>query len=228
MIPFTAFLNGLSSETISILDSAIPTSSYIPIDLSSENPHLKDVNIADPVACQRYIDVILHQKKGEVAYGGYLEKRNLYDDKSGFTAGKMRNVHLGIDFWAIAGTQVMVPLEGVVHSFQNNSSVGDYGPTIILKHDIRSNVFYTLYGHLSVDSLHDLYVGKPFAKGKTLAKLGTTDINVNYGPPLHFQIIRDLQANTGDYPGVAAENELHFYTKNCPNPNLLLNLKENH
>jgi len=189
MIPFTAFLNGLSSETISILDSAIPTSSYIPIDLSSENPHLKDVNIADPVACQRYIDVILHQKKGEVAYGGYLEKR---------------------------------------HSFQNNSSVGDYGPTIILKHDIRSNVFYTLYGHLSVDSLHDLYVGKPFAKGKTLAKLGTTDINVNYAPHLHFQIIRDLQANTGDYPGVAAENELHFYTKNCPNPNLLLNLKENH
>ncbi|RKN80074.1 peptidoglycan DD-metalloendopeptidase family protein [Ulvibacterium marinum] len=218
-------LNGIS-QLVAIMDAKIPVRAYTPIDLSTHNPDLEEVAVTDPDQCQAYIDQVLKQHSAAVAYGGYLEQRNLYADKSGFaTQGKPpRNVHLGMDFWASAGTQVVTPLKGKVHSFQNNTTPGDYGPTIILVHEVKGMTFHTLYGHLSLESLEGLYKGKELQPGETLATLGTPDINGNYAPHLHFQIIQDLQNNQGDYPGVCSRTDLDFYSRNCPNPNLLLKL----
>ncbi len=219
-------LSGISQQPLAILDTKIPLSTYIPINLSSHNPDLEGMAITDPNQCQAYIDKILKQHSAAVAYGGYLEKRNLYADKSGFTkkGESPRNVHLGMDFWASAGTKVVSPLYGRVHSFQNNTTSGDYGPTIILTHEVNEITFHTLYGHLSLESLKGLYVGKEFRPGEVLATLGTPDINVNYAPHLHFQIIQDLENYQGDYPGVCTRRDLDFYSVNCPDPNLLLKI----
>lgn len=219
-------LRGLSATAIPILDAAISINSYTALDLSVTNAALDAYNITNPTACQEYIDSVLKKNHAEVAYGGYLEKRNLYSDKSNFSSNTMalRNIHLGIDCWAKAGTSVLAPIKGKVHSFQNNSAMGDYGPTIILHHQFNDIYFYTLYGHLSLDSIKNVYVGKKFERGETLGFLGTPDINVNYAPHLHFQIINDIGAYHGDYPGVCAENDLAFYKSNCPDPNLLLGL----
>ncbi len=214
-----------SEKAIPILDNSLPIISYVPLNLSVENPDLKQLDITDPSECQSYIESVLKAQKGLVAYGGYLEKRNLYDDKGNFnSADQSRNIHLGIDYWAPAGTKVIVPLDGKVHSFKNNNVIGDYGPTIILEHHFNNSILYTLYGHLSLESLSGLNVGKPFSCGDVLATLGTPDINVNYAPHLHFQIIKDLQGNMGDYPGVCSKPHLDFYKKNCPDPNLLLKI----
>ena len=51
------------------------------------------------------------------------------------------------------------------------------------------------------------------------------EVNGDYPPHLHFQIINDLQGNFGDYLGVCSANELDFYKENCPDPNLILKLK---
>ena len=213
------------NNTIPILDDAIPIQAYTRLDLSNSNPELNSIDITKHHQCQDYIDCVLTRNNALVAYGGYLEKRNLYSNKSNFTAnGSRRNIHLGIDFWAAAGTTVMTPANGEVHSFQNNAAEGDYGPTIILKHDLNGSVFHTLYGHLSVASIDHLYEGKKFKKGEVLATLGTPDINVNYAPHLHFQLIIDLEGKKGDYPGVCSEEMLDFYQKNCPDPNLLLKI----
>lgn len=219
-------LRGLSATAIPILDAAISINAYTALDLSVTNAALDAYNITNPTACQEYIDSVLKKNHAEVAYGGYLEKRNLYSDKSNFSSNTMalRNIHLGIDYWAKAGTSVLAPIKGKVHSFQNNSAMGDYGPTIILHHQFNDISFYTLYGHLSLDSIKNVYVGKKFERGETLGFLGTPDINVNYAPHLHFQIINDIGAYHGDYPGVCAENDLAFYKSNCPDPNLLLGL----
>ncbi len=209
-------------KPISILDPSIPLSAYCEIDLSTANKELRRIDLTQPSSCQAYIDSFLAQKGAEVAYGGYLEIRNLYGDKPAFSEGSVRNIHLGIDFWAKAGTRVMVPLDGVLHSFRNNDTPGDYGPTIVLEHQTASGTWYTLYGHLSLESLENLETGTPFRAGSVLGTLGTSDINVNYAPHLHFQLIRDMGVYQGDYPGVCAAEELEYYSRNCPDPGIVI------
>lgn len=219
-------LSSHSRQPVAILGSQYPIASYIPLNLSEGNQQLKHWDVTNPTECQAYIDSILDANGGLVAYGGYLEHRNLYTDKASFNSRseQPRNIHLGIDYWAPANTTVVTPLDGTVHSFNNNYKVGDYGPTIILEHQIEDTVFYTLYGHLSLESLDNLAIGKSFEAGSILATLGTPEINVNYAPHLHFQIIKDLQGYKGDYPGVCTQNNLGYYKENCPDPNLLLKL----
>ncbi len=216
----------LSTSPVAILEESISFEKYVPINLSKDNPDLYGLDIAKPDVCQAYISKVLKRNAGKVAYGGYLEVRNLYNDKGSFSNSHkiQRNIHLGIDYWCSAGTAVITPLDGTVHSFRNNAVTGDYGPTIILQHIVDGFIFYSLYGHLSIDSLKGLYVGKHFAKGETLARLGTPDINVNYAPHLHFQLIMDIQEYSGDYPGVCAVENMDFYKQNCPDPNLLLKI----
>ena len=221
-----SLLESLSKiKTAQVLDPAITAVDYTPIDLSVSNHDLKGMDLGDPDACQEYIDLVLAKKNAQVAYGGYLEQRNLYSGNANFESQEeRRDIHLGIDFWAPAGTRVMVPLKGTIHSFQNNALKGDYGPTIILTHNIGDTTFHTLYGHLSLESLHELYVGKGFEQGEPLATLGTPTINVNYAPHLHFQLILEMEGKEGDYPGVCRASDLAFYQLNCPNPNILLRM----
>ena len=219
------FLNTLIEiSSVQVLDPDISIVDYTLIDLSVSNHAIKDIDLGDPDACQRYIDHVLAIYKAKVAYGGYLEQRNLYSGNTNFESQEAarRDIHLGVDFWAAAGTRVVAPLKGEVHSFQNNAIKGDYGPTIILTHNIGGFSFHTLYGHLSLESLDDLYVGKVFEQGADLATLGTPAINVHYAPHLHFQLIMDLEGKKGDYPGVCRASEVDFYSQNCPDPMLLL------
>ena len=111
-----------------------------------------------------------------------------------------------------------------MHSFKNNTNYGDYGPTIILKHHINDIEFYTLYGHLSMESIVNTSVGQFFKQGEQIATLGDVSINGDYAPHLHFQIIKDIQDYKGDYPGVCSKQDLDFYLNNCPDPNMLLKL----
>jgi len=116
-------------------------------------------------------------------------------------------------------------LDGKIHSFQNNTALGDYGLSIILEHHLQNHTFFTLYGHLSLESLDNKKVGDIVKQGQKIASLGLPPINGDYAPHLHFQIIIDIQNKKGDYPGVCSHKDLNFYAENCPNPNLLLKLK---
>jgi len=207
------------------LDPRFPIESYVPLDLSASNPDLHGLDISDPGICQRYIDRVLVESAGLVAYGGYLEQRNLYDSPRFVQrAPYMRDIHLAVDFWAPTGTAVCAPIAGTLHSFGNNSDPGNYGPTIILEHHAGDIRFYALYGHLSMDSLDGLIPGRAYQPGVTLATLGSPEVNGGYAPHLHFQIILDLQGFSGDYPGVCAEHEVESFKNNCPDPNWLLKL----
>ena len=212
-------------EPFAILDQKLPLDRYVVLDLSHDNPELAGLDISDPEICQAFIDKVLHRSGGLVAYGGYLEKRSLYDSPRFVQRESyMRDIHLAVDFWAPAGTAIRVPRAGTLHSFANNADPGNYGPTLLLKHQAAPFTYYTLYGHLSLDSLNGLAPGTPFERGDILAYLGRSEINGGYAPHLHFQIVLDLQGMTGDYPGVCADHELDFFKKNCPDPNILLNL----
>jgi len=211
-----------------VISNTIEYSDYVPLDLSINNTQLASTGINTANEYANYIQNHLDSHSGKIAYGGYLENRNLYKRSSVFHSEQTeeRNIHIGLDLWINETAPIYAALEGKIHSFQNNTALGDYGPTIILEHKIASVTFYTLYGHLSLDCLENKKVGQPIKKGEQIANLGMAPINGDYAPHLHFQIIVDLENKTGDYPGVCSLSTISFYEKNCPDPNLLLKIKK--
>jgi murein DD-endopeptidase MepM/ murein hydrolase activator NlpD len=209
---------------IALFNPAVKQAEYYQLDLSVQNEELNSFDIFDPSGMQSYIEKKLRANDKTFAIGGYLERRNIYK-KSGHFDGEQedRNIHLGIDLWADKGEVVYCPWEGKVHSFQNNSKNGDYGPTIILEHQEKAARFYTLYGHLSLDSLKDKEVGQTIKAGTVFCSIGDAAVNGGYAPHLHFQIVKDLEGKKGDYPGVCSQSDFEFYQNNCPNPLSYLN-----
>ncbi|CAF0853565.1 unnamed protein product [Adineta ricciae] len=158
--------------------------------------------------------------------GGYGEERNIYAQSTSYSQTN-RCIHLGVDITLKFNTPIYTPFLGRVHSFQNNNQPFDYGPTIILEHDLEENVhFYTLYGHLSTVSLENLTVGQTFEVGQLLAYIGDKSENGGWNPHLHFQIISDMGEMKGDYPGVASKIDAPTMLHNCPDPQFILGFPE--
>ncbi len=198
---------------------------FLVLDFTENNTELKTVNLLDTEQFNNYISQKLQENKAKVGVGGYNENRFIYNRSEHFQQeNEPRSIHLGIDIWAIAGTEICSPLDGIVHSFQNNETFGDYGPTIILEHEIQNQKFYTLYGHLSLESLEGKSVGQKIEKGQIFASFGNFPINGNWPPHLHFQIVENIEQNFGDYPGVCTISKRDYFLKNCPNPNLILRI----
>lgn len=154
--------------------------------------------------------------------GGYLENRSLYQHTDLFQGDAERCIHVGVDVFMPADSAVYAPLDGRVHSFANRQVRGDYGPVIILRHELGGVEFHSLYGHLAEASLQGLSAGKVIHAGELLARMGPRPVNGNWAPHLHFQLIRDMQGHRGDYPGVVRADELDFFRQNCPDPMTLL------
>lgn len=217
-----------SIQNVKVIDDSIGYKNYIPLDLSTFNVELSKLDLGNAIDFGKHIENYLAANKAHIAFGGYNEKRNLYKRSAVFNDPKTeeRNIHIGLDLWIKAGTPVLAALNGTIHSFNYNAGLGDYGPTIILKHHIENQTFYTLYGHLSLESIAEIEIGATFKKGQKLATLGNSVINGDYAPHLHFQIIKNIEDYFGDYPGVCSKNDLDYYLENCPDPNLLLKINK--
>jgi murein DD-endopeptidase MepM/ murein hydrolase activator NlpD len=194
-------------------------------DLSEQNPALKHIDLDNPEEFTDYIFGELRRKGKPVGVGLYDENRIVYRGRKLFDGEtEHRSIHLGIDIFVHPGTLVSTPLEAEVHSFANNKTHGDYGPTIILQHQIDHITFFTLYGHLSMDSLTDLRTGNKFAAGSAIGKIGKSHENGGWPPHLHFQVISHMGQWKGDFPGTASSSEREKYLAVCPDPNLILRI----
>jgi murein DD-endopeptidase MepM/ murein hydrolase activator NlpD len=224
MKTLASILNALPPTKV--IDSSIDFSKYVPLDLSITNQELVKRKPENATEFEIFISDYLKKNNAEVAFGGYIEGRTLYKRSTIFKNDSIpeRNIHIGLDLWTKVETSVLAPLDGKIHSFKNNVGLGDYGPTIILEHEVENEIFYTLYGHLSLESIKDLTVGKFYKKGEQIATIGNAAVNGDYAPHVHFQIIQNIEDNWGDYPGVCNTNDLNFYIENCPDPNLLLKI----
>ncbi|ACU07868.1 M23/M37 peptidase/aminotransferase, class III [Flavobacteriaceae bacterium 3519-10] len=223
----TTFNDILQKQTaVKVIDASIDYKDYVAFDLSAQHTDELNLDLTDAEKFEEFVENHLSVNHAKVAFGGYLEKRNLYKRSTNFNDenSEERNIHIGLDLWIKAGTAVVSALDGTIHSFQNNTFFGDYGPTVIVEHEIECFTFYTLYGHLSLESLNGKKVGQPVKKGEKIAELGKPPVNGDYAPHLHFQIIKDIENKKGDYPGVCSISELDFYRENCPDPNLLLKI----
>jgi murein DD-endopeptidase MepM/ murein hydrolase activator NlpD len=211
------------TEFAPVVDLNLNAANVARLDFSASNPILTPENLRDTNTFNQIVDRMLRDKNAEIGIGGYLENRVIYRRSQLFEEDEPRSLHLGIDIWAPAGTSVFSPLPATVHSFQDNANFGDYGPTIILEHQLEGKIFYTLYGHLNRSSLPQLYEGKVIVKGEKIAEFGPYPENGDWPPHLHFQIILNLQGMKGDFPGVCKPSEKAIYLSLCPDPNLILN-----
>lgn len=192
---------------------------HISIDLSVNSTVFDIECLQDPDTMERKIHDLLAKENKKVAFGGYLERRKLYERSEHFSnSSTQRSIHLGVDFWCERDTPVCSPQKGIVHSFTINDNFGDYGPTIVLEHQDDFGKYFTLYGHLTAQSLKHINNGDVIQKGESFAAIGSPEENGSYAPHLHFQLILDMEGSEGDYPGVSSDEQLSFYKNNCPDP----------
>ncbi len=200
------------------------------LDLTADNKELTNDILSDIKKFTTYITEKLLSRKALYGIGGYDEHRTVYSNSKVFDAdmpgNEPRRLHLGTDIWGKPYTKVMAPLDGIVHSFANNNSPGDYGATIILSHILEGQNFFTLYGHLSLNSIKNIQEGDRIIKGDVFAEFGIPAENGHWPPHLHFQLINDIGNCKGDYPGVCRYSEKKLYLTNSPDPDIILQLNQ--
>src|SRR6185437_16113001 len=173
------------------------------------------------------VEAAMREAGVRVAVGQYDEPRLIYVAPA-FALGprpvdEHRTIHIGLDLFADAGTPVFAPLAGIVHAFADNEARQDYGPVIVLRHATDDGVeFFTLYGHLSRESLRGLTVGRAVRAGERIATLGGPDVNGGWTPHLHLQIMVDALGLDTDFPGVAPPSQRALWRELCPDPNLIV------
>lgn len=165
----------------------------------------------------------IRQSGKAIGLGKYAEARPFYTSDAfkheGNEGPEWRTVHLGLDVFAPDETAVYAPLDGEIVHVDDNKGDRNYGPTVIIKHQIEPGLnFYTLYGHLSKKSISLLTVGALIRAGSKIAELGGIEENGGWSPHLHFQIILDLLASRGDFYGVALPSQQAVWTSLCPDP----------
>ena len=64
------------------------------------------------------------------------------------------------------------------------------------------------------------------SKDEIFAQLGNKDENGFWAPHLHFQLMTTMLNKEGDFPGVAALEELDYYKSICIDPNYILQIEK--
>ena len=225
--------NGKSAAPL--FETDLRTSPTVVFDLSAGSDFLgADPRASGASALTSKIFDLMEAAGVPNGIGRYNEARLLYTSPL-FNAGagsesplaERRTIHLGMDFFAAPGTTIHAPLDGTVHLFANNAAPLDYGPLVILQHDAGHNrPFFTLYGHLTTDSLNSLQLGHKIARGAEFARIGNAKENGGWPPHVHFQIILDLLDLGANFPGVAFASQRAVWTSLSPDPNLLIGIPE--
>lgn len=177
----------------------------------------------------------LLNREEKVGLGRYREPRICYvgdqfldPENSDGEDNEARTIHMGIDLFADPATPIHAPLDGTVHSFADNNIPFDYGPTIILQHATPEGIpFFTLYGHLSRESLAGLETGQRIEKGNSFAAVGSQAENGGWAPHLHFQIMSHDLGLYGNFPGVVKASELELWKSIILNPYALAGIPIN-
>jgi Phosphotransferase enzyme family/Peptidase family M23 len=175
-----------SAKRASILQKNLRTAPSIVFDLSAGSTFLgADPGAGEAVALSEKIFGAMRNAGCAVGVGRFNEARLLYT--SAIYGGgenpveERRTVHLGIDLFVTPGTPLFAPLEGTVEVLANNKAALDYGPLVILRHTTsEGDEFFTLYGHLTVETLSALKVGQKIARGEKFgsgASVGTRGLD---------------------------------------------------
>ena len=213
-----------------ILEVDFRAAAVTTFDLSIGSTFLgADPSAAETHALTEKINRLMFANGARIGIGPYNEPRLLYGSPlfgpTSQPTAERRTIHLGIDLFTEPGTPVRAPFDGLVHALANHTAQLDYGPVVILRHEVAQlGSFFTLYGHLTRKTLNTLAVGDRIERGKQFASIGATEENGGWPPHLHFQLITDLLDLGTNFPGVALASERQVWTSLSPDPNLILQI----
>ena len=224
-----------SNEVHRTLD-IVPTDVMKVTELESPDlPHPEAA--AEPGAAEVWIERQIAAAAATVGVGRYGEARLLYDTPAFQARGghgpESRTVHLGLDFFAPAGSPVRAPLAGTVLAVAHNDKPLDYGPTVILRHTTPDGTgFHTLYGHLDRATLDHLAPGDRVQPGDVIGRLGDASVNGGWPPHLHLQVMAldplfdegTPPHERGNYPGVVLHRLRTVWESILPDPTPLAGL----
>jgi 4-aminobutyrate aminotransferase-like enzyme len=200
-------------------------------DLSVTSDTIGDIDTwRDQALFSALVDGQLREAGRTIGIGRYDEVRAIYTTEQfrvdGNDGPEWRTVHLGVDVGSPPGTPIHAPLAGVVVSLRDNAAPGDYGPTLILEHPATDErpAFWTLYGHLSRESLAQFAPGTAVTAGQVLGWLGEREVNGGWWPHVHVQVMVDLLGRSGEFPGVARPAEREVMLALAPDPSPMLGL----
>ncbi len=228
-----AFKNWAIQHTVGleVLFPSIQKKEIELLDLSVGSSWLGSQSEFNDLAFFQYkISRLQEEVPHKIIAGGYLESRVIYTssdyNRNGNSGAEKRTVHIGFDFWLPAQTPVHALFEGEICTAVLDEGNKKYGGLIILKHTLNHFHFYSLYGHLSAESVHQKKVGAKVKQGERIGYLGNTEENGNWSPHLHFQIMLSMLHFEDDFPGVAYQNEAAVWRSICPDPNLFFQLPD--
>ncbi len=138
-------------------------------------------------------------RRSTFSVGRYDEERPTMYDHPLF--GGERFLHVGMDLGGPSGSAVHAFWSGRIESIQDHKNPGDYGPTIVTRHELDGTTLFALHGHLASGSLYLWEVGQNVERGQVLGWLGETEENGGWPPHVHFQLSFRAPMN-GDLPGV--------------------------
>ena len=183
---------------------------------------------ANPQAYWNWLEARFRDEDACFAIGLYGEVRDVYKGEQFATAAspEWRSQHLGQDIFIAAGTSLFSPLPGRVLSVVDNALPYDYGPTVILEHRAGETgpAFWTLYGHLSRETLAMVKEGQQIKAGQQIGTIGDHQVNGGWAPHLHLQVITDRLGQSGEFPGVGQPSLWPVWRAISPDPNLILRL----
>jgi len=218
-----SLLADIEAEQITLEKIVATDLNAIVLDLSSgstlQGKSIKGLDVAE---LGELIDATMEAADTEFAFGRYAEPRELYsNDNFAVGAGEARTIHLGVDLFCAADTPIFTPLDGTIEIVANNARDLDYGPMVVVHHAVaETGSFYTLYGHLSLDTLERVSPGQAVRAGEQIAAVGAPPINGNWPPHLHMQLIVDLLGLGADFPGVATRSQQDYWFELSPSPAL--------
>lgn len=226
----TGWIKSHADSFASLLDFDLRAAPVAILDLSVSSPLLS----SDPMQNEESkltprIQQAINEAGEAIGIGRYDEARYFYTSPAFATGNDLTDeyptLHLGMDLFVPTNTPIYAPLDGTLFAFADIVAHQDFGPVVVLEHkSVEHPAFYTLYGHLSRESLNGLTVGQKIVKGMQLASVGSSNVNGGWTPHLHFQIITDLLDLGCDFPGVARPSQRSVWLGLCPDPNLILGI----
>jgi 4-aminobutyrate aminotransferase-like enzyme len=219
-----------ANELAPVLGCDLRTTPVVPLDFSAGSALISsEVEQNEPTLLDQRIQHLFNRAGAAIGAGGYNEARLIYHWPHEPRASEPRTIHIGLDLSAAPGTPIFAPLDSEVYGFEFANAHHDYGPVIVLRHVTTGNKpveFFTLYGHLSVDSLDGLTIGQRMAKGTEFARIGSAPTNGNWWAHVHMQLIVDMLDVPCNVNGAVRASQREVWHSICPDPNLLLGIPD--